>query len=97
MAERRFAPQTVDHLKLFFDQIDTAGWFGKLETERFVLGLEPARPDAKLGSAIAQLVQRGGHLGEDNWMSEGDRTHQGPEADALRIACQGGKVDPRVG
>src|SRR5439155_6265163 len=58
------------------------------DAEHRVLALVPAGADAEVEAAIRELGHRRRPLGEQRRMMEGQRTHEGTEADPARVRCQ---------
>ena len=96
VAEGVLAEEAGDDLELFLDQVDALLRVREREAVGGVLGGEPAGADAQLGSTVAHVVERGGHLGQDGRVAKRHRADQGAESNAPRVAGKGGQVDPGV-
>src|SRR4051812_14096751 len=59
------------------------------EAVRLVLPLMPASPDAQDRAAVADHVERGGHLGRQRRVAIRDADDELPEANPFRDRCDG--------
>ena len=78
-------PQRADHARAALEAVHPLLQRREGDAEHGVLALVPAGADAEVEAAARQLGDRGGALGEQRGMIEGERTHERPEAQALRV------------
>ena len=81
-----------DDLECLLELLEPVGEGAELEAERVVLELEPAGPDAELGPASRDDVERGEGLGQERRVPVGVAGHQRQPAELVSRASAASSV-----